>query len=536
MAPKKSKENRIPNKSSKSQTSNMSKQTHPPRDPKTGPPPNDHKPEGITNDGDVPHLDWIQHGRRSYNYLAPISSKQAATFKQSEKALAIEHAKRPRSPGEIKAHQNKQLLYLWTERRPFDCESYSMHQFTDGLLAALMSHRANSDLLDDDATYMSEVDCANGQQANFTFKVEQWDVLYPDGEDEEASHATEKARFQKIVRSFDVVLATLVAASDTFKAFIEPSVEGGSITCTDVDPLSMELWLKWMHGGEFERSDTRRCTVLDIWMVIETARRWDLPIQGIVPPHASTKFRGITAAQTWFRHWTDSRLDVKTVENKCTLAYEDAQALMYPCYALDFQDKFMFVTRWLVFNTPADVPITEAPPSGYYGEDYTLDPRILAFLNTVKDLLLEFVDAQLYAPLREFAASPVAKFRTVHEVLQQGLTDVGAYPLGETTVWHLTQRLKEYKNPDVSSLSEVPWNVPHLPAAVHDAAGRFEKAFSGLCLDCMAASDPETDVDPELHWRYRNAKGDVVIGCRSKHDFISWFNSYLGPEKRRKST
>ncbi|KAK0625665.1 hypothetical protein DIS24_g11022 [Lasiodiplodia hormozganensis] len=334
----------------------------------------------------------------------------------------------------------------------------------------------------------------------------------------------------KCVTDYAVSRTIMRANSEPFDAMLQGGWMESRTTIVELKEndwimsLAMEIWFRAFHGVPMTE-ECYKADVAVVWSLVRAGNMWKLKREGLIK---------------WFSDWfkecweRNKGKDLgksmgKSMGGMGGRSAKLAQVILYPCWAFDHAPGFAAATKWLVYHSASH--ITEFNPTKH--RDLHLPKRIIQQLNAARGRLKAVMHDILWTPIERPLKYATCDCKEVTLFLyQKALLDVSVWPLertfSHTSITGLLGRLEafEYKSEHKPCSSCEIRCEEVVKNTIREVSGYFD----GLCLVCMALTEPGAPHDADwYYWNHDKIK-DWDRGCRGrgvKHGQPTWFYSYM---------
>ncbi|KAK5699159.1 hypothetical protein LTR17_023476 [Elasticomyces elasticus] len=295
--------------------------------------------------------------------------------------------------------------------------------------------------------------------------------------------------------------------------------EGSMIELHEDNALAMTVWLKIIH--DVVDDTTYQLSLDDVWYMLAAAQTYGF----------ST---GSPAAKLWFEKWydTDPNFDFK-----------EHQMMLLPLHSFDHAIGFRVASKYIVYRATGNI-FDRRPSAFEHSTIVGLDPNIINQLNGAKARLKTVLHRDLYKPIDGLLR--FAKCQCKAEVLfayEHMLTRHNVWPLETAfvnqSVDGILRKLElvpsGMRQPRTCGTRLCSFDFGYTIAAVR---AEMKKLFDGLCLDCMATSNPSPpEASDEPFWAKARNKYNSSWDkdCRIRHQQPTWFFSFIGERSKMNS-
>ncbi|KAK5720166.1 hypothetical protein LTR15_007439 [Elasticomyces elasticus] len=282
--------------------------------------------------------------------------------------------------------------------------------------------------------------------------------------------------------------------------------------------LAITVWLKITH--DVVDDTTYQLSLDDVWYMFAAAQKYGFSTRS-------------PAAKLWFEKWydTDPNFDFK-----------EHQMMLLPLHSFDHAVGFRVASKYIVYRATGN--IFDRRPAAFEHGTLGLDPNIINQLNGAKARLKTVLHRDLYKPIEGLLR--FAKCQCKAEVLfayEHMLTRHNVWPLETAfvnqSVDGVLRKLElvpsGMRQPRTCGTRLCSFDFGYTIASVR---AEMKKLFDGLCLDCMATSNPTNpEESDEAFWAKARNKYNSSWDkdCRIRHQQPTWFFSFIGERSKMNS-
>ncbi|KAK4952040.1 hypothetical protein LTR10_009960 [Elasticomyces elasticus] len=294
--------------------------------------------------------------------------------------------------------------------------------------------------------------------------------------------------------------------------------EESMIELHESNALAITVWLKITH--DVVDDTTYQLSLDDVWYMLAAAQKYGFSTRS-------------PAAKLWFEKWydTDPNFDFK-----------EHQMMLLPLHSFDHASGFRVASKYIVYRATGN--IFDRRPAAFEHGTLGLDPNIINQLNGTKARLKTVLHRDLYKPIEGLLR--FAKCQCKAEVLfayEHMLTRHNVWPLETAfvnqSVDGVLRKLElvpsGMRQPRTCGTRLCSFDFGYTIAGVR---AEMKKLFDGLCLDCMATSNPASpEESDEPFWAKARNKYNSSWDkdCRIRHQQPTWFFSFIGERSKMNS-